>query len=229
MPTGCSRQGYRCLRVTSCSPLLQYLYAVLSGLEVAGRLLCPKHEPIQAVGCLPKLPPSLGEIPSPPLLQEASASCRHSVRPLTLPSLMQNAKVIENAEGNRTTPSVVAFGKGGEMLVGQPAKRQVRRSAHGQLASKRTWRCHERKPAFHCTSSWSNDWSNEIAALQAITNPTNTLYATKRLIGRRFDDPQTQKEMKVRGSPPHAPWTVPMALWTPQPTPDEFVAQPAPH
>lgn len=69
---------------------------------------------------------------------------------------MQTAKVIENAEGVRTTPSVISFGKSGEMLVGLPAKRQ------------------------------------------AITNPANTIYATKRLIGRRFDDPQTQKEMKVR-------------------------------
>jgi molecular chaperone DnaK len=69
---------------------------------------------------------------------------------------LQSAKVIENAEGARTTPSVVAFGKNGEMLVGLPAKRQ------------------------------------------AITNPQSTLYATKRLIGRRFDDPQTQKEQKAR-------------------------------
>jgi hypothetical protein len=55
----------------------------------------------------------------------------------------------------RTTPSVIGFGKNGEMLVGLPAKRQ------------------------------------------AITNPQNTIYATKRLIGRRYDDPQTQKEQKV--------------------------------
>ncbi|CAN4112028.1 unnamed protein product [Withania somnifera] len=73
-------------------------------------------------------------------------------------------KVIENSEGARTTPSVVAFNQKGELLVGTPAKRQ------------------------------------------AVTNPTNTLSGTKRLIGRRFDDPQTQKEMKmvpykiVRGS-----------------------------
>ncbi|KAJ8447474.1 hypothetical protein Cgig2_019468 [Carnegiea gigantea] len=65
----------------------------------------------------------------------------------------KNAKVIENAEGARTTPSVVAFNPKGELLVGTPAKRQ------------------------------------------AVTNPTNTLFGTKRLIGRRFDDPQTQKEM----------------------------------
>ncbi|XP_073007432.1 heat shock 70 kDa protein, mitochondrial-like [Typha latifolia] len=64
-------------------------------------------------------------------------------------------KVIENAEGARTTPSVVAFNQKGELLVGTPAKRQ------------------------------------------AVTNPTNTLFGTKRLIGRRFDDPQTQKELKM--------------------------------
>ncbi|KAK1386171.1 Mitochondrial HSO70 2 [Heracleum sosnowskyi] len=65
------------------------------------------------------------------------------------------AKVIENAEGSRTTPSVVAFNNKGELLVGTPAKRQ------------------------------------------AVTNPTNTIFGTKRLIGRRFDDPQTQKEMNM--------------------------------
>jgi molecular chaperone DnaK len=62
-------------------------------------------------------------------------------------------KVIENAEGARTTPSMVAFTKDGERLVGQPAKRQ------------------------------------------AVTNPENTIFAVKRLIGRRFDDPMTQKDM----------------------------------
>ncbi|MQL86192.1 hypothetical protein Taro_018722 [Colocasia esculenta] len=67
----------------------------------------------------------------------------------------KNPKVIENSEGSRTTPSVVAFNQKGELLVGTPAKRQ------------------------------------------AVTNPTNTLFGTKRLIGRRFDDPQTQKEMKM--------------------------------
>ena len=66
----------------------------------------------------------------------------------------KGARVIENSEGLRTTPSVVAFAKGGEKLVGTPAKRQ------------------------------------------AVTNPENTLYATKRLIGRKFDDPQTAKEAK---------------------------------
>ncbi|KAK1414576.1 hypothetical protein QVD17_30323 [Tagetes erecta] len=65
----------------------------------------------------------------------------------------KTAKVIENAEGARTTPSVVAFNQKGELIVGTPAKRQ------------------------------------------AVTNPTNTVFGTKRLIGRRFDDPQTQKEM----------------------------------
>lgn len=63
-------------------------------------------------------------------------------------------KVIENAEGMRTTPSVVAFSKEGERLVGAPAKRQ------------------------------------------AITNPENTFYATKRLIGRKFNDPNVQKDAK---------------------------------
>jgi molecular chaperone DnaK len=67
----------------------------------------------------------------------------------------KTAKVIENAEGARTTPSMVAFTDKGERLVGQPAKRQ------------------------------------------AVTNPTNTLYACKRLIGRRFDDAHTQKEAKM--------------------------------
>ncbi|KAL5556677.1 hypothetical protein UlMin_038913 [Ulmus minor] len=67
----------------------------------------------------------------------------------------KGAKVIENAEGDRTTPSVVAFNQKGELVVGIPAKRQ------------------------------------------AVTNPTNTFFGTKRLIGRRYDDPQTQKEMKM--------------------------------
>jgi molecular chaperone DnaK len=62
-------------------------------------------------------------------------------------------KVIENAEGARTTPSIVAFAKDGERLIGQPAKRQ------------------------------------------AVTNPENTIFAVKRLIGRRFDDPMTKKDM----------------------------------
>ena len=62
-------------------------------------------------------------------------------------------KVIENAEGARTTPSMVAFTDSGEVLVGQTAKRQ------------------------------------------SITNPENTVFAIKRLIGRRYDDPITQKDM----------------------------------
>jgi molecular chaperone DnaK len=62
------------------------------------------------------------------------------------------ATIIENAEGARTTPSMVAFTDSGEVLVGQPAKRQ------------------------------------------SITNPENTIFAIKRLIGRRYDDPMTQKD-----------------------------------
>ncbi|MGE4219522.1 MAG: molecular chaperone DnaK [Alphaproteobacteria bacterium] len=65
------------------------------------------------------------------------------------------AKVIENAEGFRTTPSMVAFTESGERLVGQAAKRQ------------------------------------------AVTNPENTLFAIKRLIGRRFDDPMAKKDMDL--------------------------------
>ncbi|MFA5591782.1 MAG: molecular chaperone DnaK [Micavibrio sp.] len=67
----------------------------------------------------------------------------------------KEARIIENAEGARTTPSMVAFTKDGERLVGQPAKRQ------------------------------------------AVTNPENTLYAVKRLIGRRFDDAEVQKMVKT--------------------------------
>ena len=64
-------------------------------------------------------------------------------------------KVIENSEGARTTPSIVAFTKDDERLIGQPAKRQ------------------------------------------AVTNPDNTIFAVKRLIGRRFDDPMTKKDMEL--------------------------------
>jgi molecular chaperone DnaK len=67
----------------------------------------------------------------------------------------KNAKVIENAEGMRTTPSMVAFTESGERLVGQPAKRQ------------------------------------------GVTNPENTFYGIKRLIGRRMSDPMVKKEMDL--------------------------------
>ena len=63
-----------------------------------------------------------------------------------------DTRVIENSEGTRTTPSVVAFADNGERLVGQSAKRQ------------------------------------------AVTNPANTIYAVKRLIGRRYDDPLVAKD-----------------------------------
>jgi molecular chaperone DnaK len=67
----------------------------------------------------------------------------------------KNAKVIENSEGMRTTPSIVAFTDDGERLVGQPAKRQ------------------------------------------AVTNPEKTIFAVKRLIGRRYDDPTVEKDKKL--------------------------------
>ncbi|HAC30472.1 MAG TPA: molecular chaperone DnaK, partial [Marinobacter hydrocarbonoclasticus] len=67
----------------------------------------------------------------------------------------KDGKVVENTEGARTTPSMVAFAEGGERLVGQSAKRQ------------------------------------------AVTNPHNTLYAIKRLIGRRFEDDVVQKDIKM--------------------------------
>jgi molecular chaperone DnaK len=64
-------------------------------------------------------------------------------------------RVIENAEGDRTTPSIIGYTAEGETLVGQPAKRQ------------------------------------------SVTNPTNTLYAIKRLIGRRFEDEEVQRDIKI--------------------------------
>src|SRR5450755_997281 len=64
-------------------------------------------------------------------------------------------KVIENSEGARTTPSIIAYMEDGEILVGAPAKRQ------------------------------------------AVTNPKNTLYAVKRLIGRRFDEKEVQKDINM--------------------------------
>ncbi|MBL0711679.1 MAG: molecular chaperone DnaK [Colwellia sp.] len=66
-----------------------------------------------------------------------------------------SVRVIENAEGDRTTPSIIAYTEEGETLVGQPAKRQ------------------------------------------SVTNPTNTLYAIKRLIGRRFDDKEVQRDIEI--------------------------------
>jgi len=72
----------------------------------------------------------------------------------------QTPKVLENAEGQRTTPSIVAFSNDGTRLVGAPAKRQ------------------------------------------AVSNPDNTLFATKRLIGRQFIDPNVQKDIK------HLPYKV---------------------
>ena len=72
-------------------------------------------------------------------------------------SVMENGKpkVIENAEGARTTPSIIAYQDGGEILVGAPAKRH------------------------------------------AVTNPKNTLYAVKRLIGRKFDEKEVQKDIEL--------------------------------
>lgn len=72
-------------------------------------------------------------------------------------SVMENGKtkVIENAEGTRTTPSIIAYMEDGEVLVGAPAKRQ------------------------------------------AVTNPTNTLFGIKRLIGRQFDEPMVQKDINM--------------------------------
>jgi len=72
-------------------------------------------------------------------------------------SILENGsvKVIENAEGARTTPSIIGYANDGEILVGQPAKRQ------------------------------------------AVTNPKNTLYAVKRLIGRRFEEDVVQKDIKM--------------------------------
>jgi len=66
-----------------------------------------------------------------------------------------SVRVIENAEGDRTTPSIIAYTAEGETLVGQPAKRQ------------------------------------------SVTNPTNTLYAIKRLIGRRFEDKEVQRDIDI--------------------------------
>ena len=67
----------------------------------------------------------------------------------------KSAKVIENAEGARTTPSIIAFTDSDERLAGQPAKRQ------------------------------------------AVTNPEGTVFAVKRLIGRRYEDPTVEKDKKL--------------------------------
>src|ERR1700760_4056024 len=67
----------------------------------------------------------------------------------------KDVRVIENSEGARTTPSMVAISENGERLVGQSAKRQ------------------------------------------AVTNPANTIYAVKRLIGRRYEDPLVEKDKKL--------------------------------
>ena len=65
------------------------------------------------------------------------------------------ARVLENAEGHRTTPSIIGYTKDGEILVGDVAKRQ------------------------------------------AVTNPENTLFAIKRLIGRRYDDKEVQRDISI--------------------------------
>ena len=65
------------------------------------------------------------------------------------------ARVIENAEGDRTTPSIIAYTDDGEILVGQPAKRQ------------------------------------------SITNPKNTIYGIKRLMGHKFNDPHVQRDKEI--------------------------------
>jgi molecular chaperone DnaK len=67
----------------------------------------------------------------------------------------KTSHIIENAEGARTTPSIVAFTKDGERLVGLPAKRQ------------------------------------------SVTNPENTIFAVKRLVGRRYDDPMVEKDKSL--------------------------------
>ena len=89
----------------------------------------------------------------------------------------KDVRVIENAEGARTTPSMIAFAKNGERLVGQSAKRQ------------------------------------------AVTNPMGTLYAVKRLIGRRFDDPMVQKDIGLAPSrSPRPPMAMPGLRWMARPT-----------
>ena len=126
---------------------------------------------------------------------------------------LQSPKVIENAEGARTTPSVVAFTDKKERLVGLPAKRQVCIRA-GQpvtiLANLANLCCnciiaqlilhpmHDRQVVPRCGRQAPRLCTDVMYLhLQSVTNPLNTVYATKRLIGRQYDDPQTQKELKV--------------------------------
>src|SRR4028118_1802918 len=85
-------------------------------------------------------------------------------------------KVIENAEGARTTPSIVAFTDDGERLVGQPAQRPAGAHPSPPLSP------NQRPPGPPATR-------------QAVTNPSRTFFAIKRLIGRTFDDPMTKKDM----------------------------------
>ncbi|TPX55796.1 hypothetical protein PhCBS80983_g05025 [Powellomyces hirtus] len=105
----------------------------------------------------------LGRLGSPSLVRFASDKVQGQVIGIDLGTTNscvavmdgKTPRVIENAEGGRTTPSVVAFTKDGELLVGTPAKRQ------------------------------------------AVVNPENTLFASKRLIGRRFEDAEVQKDIST--------------------------------
>lgn len=121
----------------------------------------PKHNKISALGNLLRL----GYVEKLPIysVRHKSEGVRGAVIGIDLGTtnscvaVMEGKapKVIENSEGARTTPSVIAFTKDGERLSGMPAKRQ------------------------------------------AVTNAANTFYATKRLIGRRFEDPEVKKDMKT--------------------------------
>jgi len=117
---------------------------------------------LMANGLLNTIKSSNGIVKQNDLLQRAYATVQGQVIGIDLGttnscvSVMEGStpKVIENSEGARTTPSVIAFTGEGERLVGAPARRQ------------------------------------------AVTNPTNTVYASKRYIGRRFDDKEVQKDIK---------------------------------